>query len=362
MAKTNSGLNLNISIFSFITLKDKVFLARQLATMLAAGLPVDQSFRVLANQMKNPKLKEIYIGIFRDIESGKNLSYALGKYPNVFDSVFVAVVRSGEGSGQLDQVLLQLADRLESTQDFNSKVKAALMYPFFVFLVMIVITILMMIYVVPPLKSVFDQSNTALPFTTQVVISMSNFTVKFWWIEVAAMLGIFIGMYYYSKTETGGSMWDNLKIKFPIIKDLYVQLYMARFCRTLSMLTQSGVQVIEALAITSDVVQNRVYAKSIRNVIAQVERGIPISAPLYKDKNFPAIVPEMMMVGEQTGQAENIMLKLAEYYERETSNMIKGLSGLIEPIIIIVLGIAVGFLVISMVYPIYSLSAAGFGG
>lgn len=353
-------INLNTVLFRYVSLKEKVFLARQLATMISSGLAIDQAFKVMSSQTKNTYLLEVYQTIIRDLEQGSSLSTAISRHRRVFDPVFIAIIRSGEGSGQLDKVLLQLADRMEVTQDFNSKIRTALIYPAFILTVMIGIIVVMMLYVVPNLKTVFEQSNISLPWTTQTIIAISDFTVNYWWVELIVAIILLTGGFFFFRSNTGGSFWDSVKINLPVIRELYVQLYMARFCQTMSMLIKSGVPIIETLAITADVIQNRIYTRSLKLVAAQVERGIPMSVPLRQDKNFPSIVSEMLAVGEQTGKLEMILTKLSEFYERETNSMIKGMAGLIEPAVILIIGIGVGFLVYSIIVPIYSIAQTGF--
>jgi len=356
------GLNLkkDLAIFEHVSLKEKVFLTRQLATMLGAGLALDQSFKVLASQSENKYLQKVAAQIIADLEQGQNLSNALSRFKNVFDPVFVSVVRSGESTGQLDKVLEQLANQLETSQDFSSKIRSAMMYPAFIVVAMIAIIIAMMIFVIPQLKAVFASSGASLPWTTAMIVSLSDFTVKFWWAELIFIIILSSVLFFFFRSENGGSLWDRLKIRIPVIRDLFLQIYMARFCRTMSMLTAAGLPIIETIAITADVVQNRVIAQSLKAISGQVERGIPISVPMQRDKNFPVLVSQMVMVGEQTGKLEVVLAKLADYYESETDNMIKGMAGLIEPIIIVVIGAGVGFLVFSIMAPIYSIANTGF--
>ncbi|AKM81897.1 MAG: putative Type IV pilus assembly protein PilC [Berkelbacteria bacterium GW2011_GWE1_39_12] len=349
---------LQTDLFSRVGGKDKAVLARQLATMLGAGLAIDQSFRILSSQAQKQTLKKAYLGIVTDLEQGNSLSFSLSKYNKIFDPVFIAIVRSGENSGKLDLVLNQLADRLELTEEFNSKIKAAMYYPAFIVITMVVIIFLMMIFIVPQLKSVFADMNVELPLATRMIIAVSNFTVKFWWLDVIVLIAIVAGFSYFIRTKEGGSTWDKFKIHLPIARELYTMIYMARFCRTMSMLIQAGIPIMETIAISADVIQNHIYTKSLKDVAAQVERGIPMSVPLQKDKNFPPVVSEMIMVGEQTGKIGPVLTKLAEYYERETDTRIKSLSSLVEPVIIVIVGIGVGFLVFSIIWPIYSLAQA----
>lgn len=356
----SKALNVNIPFLTHVSSKDKALLARQLATMLSSGLDVAQAFKILASQTTKRLLKTTYIAVIMDLEQGNSLSFALARHKLVFDPVFVAIVRSGESSGKLDKVLDQLALRLEQSEDFNAKIKSALYYPVFVVATMFLIVILMMIYVIPQLKEVFADNDFSLPWTTQLILSISTFTVNYWWLEIIVLLILVMALMIFLRTKEGGSVWDNLKIKIPLINDMYELLYMSRFCRTMSMMLSSGIPIMEAIAITADVIQNRVYTRSLQAVAMQVERGIPMSVPLQKDKNFPQIVSQMVMVGEQTGKMSITLSKLAEYYEKETENKVKGLSALIEPVLIVLMGIGVGFLAFSIIWPIYSFAQKGF--
>lgn len=350
----------DIDIFSRVSGKDKALITRQLATMLSSGLAIDQAFKILNVQTKNKKLTVAYSAIIHDLEQGNSLSFALSRNTSIFDPVFIAIVRSGENSGKLDKVLDQLADRMEMTDDFNGKIKAALYYPVFVVITMIVIVILMMVYILPQLKMVFTDNNIPLPWTTQFILWVSDVTVKYWYIELVIVIAVGVGLFYFLKSRRGVKLVDKLKIKTPVFKDLFVLIYMARFCRTMSMLIQAGIPIMETIAISADVIQNYIYVESLKNIVSQVERGIPISVPMSRDKNFPVMVSQMILVGEQTGKMSVVLTKLAEYYEKETDNRIKGISSLIEPILIVIMGLGVGFLVISVIWPIYSIAQTGF--
>lgn len=353
-------MNLNITLFDRITIKDKIFLARQLSVMLGAGLPIDQCFKIIDLQTKKQALKRIYKQILKDLEDGESLSFAVSKHRKAFDPVFIAIIRSGESTGQLDKVLGQLADRMEITADFETKIRGALIYPVFVIVVMIVIIYLMMIYVVPSLKEVFADLGSELPFTTRAVIALSDFTIRFWWIEAIVFVLFIIGAFFFFRNPGGGSSWDNAKIKLPGFKAIFIQVYMARFSRTMTMLIKAGIPIMETIAVTADVLQNRILSSSLKQAASQIERGIPLSVPLDKDPHFPVLVSQMVLVGEQTGKMEVVLDKLAEYYEKEVDSMAKAVSSMIEPILIVIIGAGVGFLVYSIIYPIYSIARTGF--
>jgi len=346
----------DIVLFSRVTNKEKVFFARQLAVMISSGLPIDQAINLVKMQTRNAAFTKVLTAVYQDVTAGEALSVALGKHPQVFDRVFIAVVKSGEASGKLDKVLTHLADRMESFQTFKSKVRSALAYPIFIIVAMFLVIILMMIKVIPVLKQVFEESGVKLPWTTRSVMAISDFMVDWWWLVfiIAAILVALFWM-FFRLTRTGRFWWDVIKLKTPIVSYVAYDIYMARFTRTLGMLIASGIPIIETLKITAAAMNSRIYVRIIKKVIAQVERGIPMSVPLEKEKDFQVLVPQMIMVGEQTGRLETLMDKLADYYENEVDTKIKTIANLVEPVTIVIVGLGVGFLVYSILYPIYSL-------
>ena len=347
----------NIVIFSRVANKEKVFFARQLAVMISAGLMVDNAINLLKMQSKNPALKNVLEKVYQDIMAGEPLSNALAKFPKVFDEFFVSVVRSGEQTGKLDLVLNHLADRMEVFQTFSSKIKSALAYPAFIVVAMIAAVIIMMIKVVPVLKGIFEESGVQLPLSTRVIIYGSNFMIVQWPVVLAATVVLVVGLVlFFRYTERGRFWWDVIKLKTPLISYVSHDIYMSRFSQTLGMLISSGLPIIEALKITISVVNNRVYTRILKNVITQVERGVPMSEPLIKEKEIPVLVSQMVMVGEQTGRLETLMAKIADYYEQETDTKIRTLSNLIEPVTVVIVGVGVGFVLYSILYPIYSLA------
>ena len=346
----------NIVLFSRVTSQDKYFFCRQIAVMISGGIPLDNAINLVKTQTKNIAFKTVLEEIYKDLERGESLSASMAKHPKVFDDVFVAIVSSGETTGKLDKVLENLAARMEIMDTFSGKVKSALAYPIFIIVAMIAVVILMMIKVIPVLKSVFEDSGLKLPWTTRVIIAISNFMVSDWWLLLIIVVVVVAAVwFYFTQTRSGRFAWDWLKLKAPLVNYVSYDLYMARFARSLGMLIAAGVPIIETLKITARSLNNRIYIRIIKDVIAEVERGVPISVPLEKYKEFPALVPQMIMVGEQTGKLETLMDKTGDYYEREIDNKIKTITNLIEPVTIVIVGLGVGFLVYSILYPIYSL-------
>lgn len=345
-----------IVLFGRVSSKEKVFFARQVAMMVSSGVAIDNAINLIKLQTKNPIFANVLEQIYQDVEAGESLSAALGKHPKVFAPVFVAIVGSGETSGRLDKVLTHLADRMEDMEIFKSKIKSALAYPIFIIVAMTGVVIMMMVKVIPILKQIFEESNAKLPWATRALIAVSNVIINYWWILFPAIaIVIVVFWFYFARTQSGKMMWDLLKLKTPIIKFVSYDMYMARFSRTLGMLTSAGIPIIQALKITSQAMNNRIYVRILRNVITQVERGVPMSVPLEKEKYFLILVPQMIMIGEQTGRLEFLMEKLADYYESEVDTKIKTISSLIEPVTIVIVGAGVGFIIYSILYPIYGL-------
>ncbi|MFA6423168.1 MAG: type II secretion system F family protein [Patescibacteria group bacterium] len=339
-----------------VSVKEKAFFSRQLATMLSSGLPLTQSLYILAVQSTNEYFKSILNDVIFDLEAGYNFHNALSKHPKVFNKVFVSLVKAGESSGKLEQILDDLATQIENDAAFSSKIKAALLYPVFILVVLIGVSVMMMVKVIPQLEDVFKESNAKLPWITTTLMSMSRFMVHYWWICIFAIVGLVILVRVLLKTDGFEYFWNKFKIKGPIIGKIVTGIYMHRFTNTLSLLTSSGIPIIESLDIVGDVMNNRIYIEELQNVAVQVERGVPISVPLSKNSNFPLIVSQMIMVGEQTGKLDKVLKGLAKYYYEETDNKIKGISSLFEPVMIVFIGGGVAFLVFAILMPIYNLA------
>jgi type IV pilus assembly protein PilC len=339
-----------------IKTKEKLFFTRQLATMINAGLPIVQALNTLGEQISNKKFKEIILQVAGDVEGGLALSEALSRFPDVFPKVYIALVRSGEVSGTLDKVLMNLATQMEKDYSVVSRVRSAFYYPAFILVAMTAVIFLMMIYVIPQLTGIFQEAGAQLPITTRLMIGLSNFLVNFWYLVFILIIGAIVGFRSYINSEVGRRSWDNFKIKAPLIKNLLRQIYMERFTRTLGLLMESGLSVLDALDITSDVVGNVIFKEIILKVKSKVEVGENISENLKEYPEFPTLVSQMIAVGEETGQIDDICLRLSRFFEEEVDNAIKGLTSLIEPILMVFMGVAVGILVSAIIMPIYQLA------
>ena len=337
-----------------ISVRERAFLARQLATMLGAGVHLTQGISMIAEQVRNKRLQAILYEVVADINKGLSFSTATAKHPDAFDLIFVSIAKSGEASGKLDEVLEELATQLEEQDEFLSSIRGALIYPAFILVVMIGVAILMSIKVIPQLKQVFLESGANLPWQTQMLVFISDTMIKFWYIYIIGFLGVVAFLRWYMTTQQGILLYNQIQIKNPT--GIGLSVYMARFAGTLSMLTRAGVPIIQSVNITAEVMSNEIYRRSLKEVVSELERGIPLSTPILKNSYFPAIVGQMLTVGEQTGQIDTVLGKLAKFYRDEASRRVHDLSRLFEPAIIVVIGLGVAFIVFSILVPIYNIA------
>jgi len=345
------------ALFRRISHKERAFVSRQLAVMLQSGLPISQAVRSLSEQTSNPTLKEVLEEVLADLENGYKFSAAIKKHPKVFNQVFVSVVSAGEATGKIDIAMNLLADELERDQSFRSRVVGALLYPAFIVAAMIVVGILMVTRIVPALELVFQESNVPLPLSTRIVVGVTNSLINYWFVYVAVIaLAVVLFSRYYSHEE-GRRNVNALMLKLPVFGTLIRNLEMARFTRILGMMMEAGVPIIQALDAVSLVIDNVVYREAMTAVARNVERGAPISQSLVRNPIFPSIINQMVAVGEQTGRLEQVLHKLADYYEEETNQSIKNITALTEPVIFVVVGLGVAFLVFSIIVPIYNLAS-----
>jgi len=345
--------DIDISFLNRVTVKDKAFLARQLATMLDSGLSIDKALSVFINQTKNTRLKKALTLILADIEGGLSFSDAMKKHRDVFDQVYISIVVSGEAVGKLAEVLRKLAITLEKQDQFAAKVKSAFYYPGFVLVVLVIIVYIMITQVIPPLKEIFDEFGSELPWTTRNLMALSGFMVVYWWAFLMAVILLVIVGYFYFKTDGGKYILAKVQIKLPL--DIGKDVYMTRFAQTLAMLLSSGTPIIKALDITAEVMNNVIYEQIIKNAASQMERGIPLSVPLEKQAEFNSLVPQMIRVGEETGKIDQVLNNLNKYFENEANTKLNNINSLIEPALIVTIGLGVAFIVFAIIMPIYQL-------
>lgn len=346
-----------LSRFQRVGYGDIVNFTRQLATMVVAGLSIPDALTILRTQTTNQTFGQVINDIEHVIVGGGNLADALAKYPQHFSAIYVALVRAGESSGTLDQVLLRLADTLETEREFRSKVKGAMVYPIIIVIGMGVVVSVMMIVVIPKLTDLYKDFGIKLPWTTQVLISLSTFFVHFWWLMILGVGGFIVLFNKWKKTTIGERIIDTVVLKIPLFGDLQKKVLLVTFTRTLAMLITSGIHILNALQILRASLGNVLFRNAIDEISKKVEKGFPLGDTFAQYDVFPPIVSQMMKVGEETGKLDDTLSKLSTYFQTESEHLVRGLTTAIEPIIMVVLGVGVGFIVISVITPIYSLTS-----
>ena len=338
-----------------VGLADLVIFTRQLATMIDAGLAMVQSLQALADQTTNKVMRDVIRDVCARVESGDSFSEALQKHPKAFSRLYVCMVAAGEKGGLLAEILARLATYLESTARLRKKVKSAMMYPTVVTVVAILITIFLLVKVVPVFGDVFQNFGAKLPAPTLFLIELSTFVKKYFILIVPGGGGLVYGWFYFIKTKAGREFWDARRIKLPVFGAIAHKICLARFTRTLASLIRSGVPILEVLQIVSQTVGNVVMEKAIKQATNDIERGESISAALAKHPVFPNMIIRMITAGEQTGKIDNMLERISDFLDEEIETTLSGLTSLIEPILIVFLGVIVGGMVICMFLPIFQL-------
>ena len=353
-----SFLEKNISLFERVSNKDVVILSRQMATLFEAQVSALRVFQLLAMQSENITLRKKLKLVVDDLQSGSTISGALGRHPDVFSLFYINMVKAGEESGKLNETFMYLADHLDRTYEVTSKVKTALIYPAFVIFTFIAVMTLMLVVVIPKISGILKDSGQDIPIYTKIVLGISDFLVSYGIIFlIALVLGVF-AIWKYVKTEAGKYAWDEMKITTPFLKNLYIKLYLSRIADNMNTMLVSGIPMVRGLDLTSSVVDNEVYKKLLESVVEDVKAGSSVSDAMQKHDEVPGIFVQMVKIGEETGQLGNILKTLAAFYRREVTNAIDSVIGLIEPAMIVLLGLGVAFLLASVLVPIYNISSA----
>ena len=351
------GLFSNISLFERVSNKDIVILSRQMATLFESQVPALRVFQLLATQSENVVLRKRLKEVVDDLQAGNNMSASLAKHPDVFSPFYINMVKSGEESGKLDQTFGYLADHLERTYEVSSKVKTALIYPAFVIFTFIAVMVLMLVVVIPKISIILKDSGQAVPIYTKIVIGLSDFFVSY---GVFLLIAIIIGGFFlwrYLRTEKGRLAFDDTKISTPFVKNIYLKLYLSRIADNMNTMLASGIPMVRGLDLTASVVDNLVFKNILDATSEDVKGGISVSGALEKHDKIPGIFVQMVKIGEETGQLGNILKTLANFYRREVTNSVDSIVSLIEPAMIVLLGLGVSFLLASVLVPIYSISS-----
>lgn len=333
-----------------------VVFTRQMSTMIEAGLSLVDSLGILKDQ-SGPGLETVLGKVLVEVEGGKSFAVALDESGGGFSKVYIALVKVGESAGLLDKVLKKMADTLEAEKDFRSKTKGAMVYPAIVLSGMVVVGAIMMIFVVPKMTVMYTDMGIELPMITRILIGTSDFMVRFWYLLLLAVGGLMLFFSRWVKTEVGGLLVEQLEFKLPIWGQLKKDIILAKFARTTGLLMTAGISVLDALRIVADTLGSRIFGDSISRVATKVEKGVSFADSISIVEEFPVVLTRMVSVGEQTGKMDEVLTRLAMFYESESATKVKALTTAIEPLIMILMGIGVGFLVAAVILPIYHLTS-----
>jgi type IV pilus assembly protein PilC len=337
--------------------KDVMIFTRQLATMIDAGLPIVQGLDILAQQTPNKTFAKVVKQVKQDVEGGETLATSLGKHPKVFDDLYTNMIAAGELGGILDTILGRLAMYIEKATKLKAKIKGAMIYPASIVTVAVGVTAILLIYVIPVFGEMFASFGKALPLPTQIAINLSNITIAYFHYFIAAAISMVFGLRLSYRTEKGRFAIDGILLKLPIFGELFRKTSVARFTRTLSTLLTSGISVLDALIITAKTAGNKVVEKAILDARQSITEGKTLTAPLMASQVFPPMVCQMINVGENTGALDAMLAKIADFYDDEVDSAVSNLTALMEPLVIVFLGIVIGGLVVSMYLPIFQLGS-----
>lgn len=350
------GKSISFSIFTRISAKEVHIFTRQLATLLGANIPLVSALASLVTQTSNPAFKKIIAQIKESVNEGNTLTSAMAEFPRVFSNVYVNMVRAGEASGSLDIVMERLADFGEKQEELRGKLSTALIYPCIMALICIGVLVLLITYIIPNITHVFVEMDQVLPLPTRVLIEVSDFLKVYWFAAGVILLALIAGMRFFMQTSTGRALWDILILKIPIVGRVMQKIILARFASTLGSLLQSGVALITSMEIVKTIVNNSQIANVVDEAIVQIREGKSMTISLSNSPWFPPMFIQMVGVGEQAGNLENMLNKVAKAYEREVESAVTGMTALIEPLMIVVMGGVVGAIIISILLPIFEMN------
>lgn len=353
-AKTPFSLDFGSSGVSF---NDLVHFTRQLSTMITAGLTLVEALGILRQQLAKPSLIKLVTQIEDEVKGGKSLVEVLEKNPKVFPPIYIALVRAGEATGKLDVILSRLADSLEKSKNFKSKIKGVMIYPSIVVSGMVIVSFIVMTVVVPRLTSLYQEFGVDLPLPTQILITLSTFLLNYWLLMIVVGIGSVVVFLKWKETYLGKHILATITLRMPIFGPLIKQSTLVEVTRTLALLIDGGVPILSSLEIAQDATDNILYKEAFKEAAKKVEKGFSLSEPMSRNTLFPPILTQMVSVGEQTGKLGDSLFKLSGYFETEAENAVRTLTTAIEPLIMVVLGLGVGFLVMAVLLPIYSLTS-----
>jgi len=355
VVKMAGNITFNSPFSQHVSVKDKIIFTKQLALMLRSGLSIIDALESIREETSSKYLQSIVADLSQEIQGGKNLSEALKKYANVFGQIYINMVSAGEESGKAEEVLERIAAQLEKDYELNRKIKSALAYPLIVLVVLVVVMIIIVTYIIPGLSKIFEQSNVKLPAVTRAVLAISNAFVHYGLWFLIAFIGLFALGYLWQRSESGKIFFAKCVTKVPVIGDLLKKSYVSRFCRTFAALFSAGLPLLDALKSSGEVMVNLIYVRDSYAVAEKVKSGTSLSLALKNSAVFPKMVGQMATVGEKSGNLDEVFSNLADFYDREIDNTTSNISTLLEPVLIVIMGIGIALVILSVLQPIYGL-------
>jgi len=338
--------------------KDLVMFFRQFAVMIEANVTIVESLKTLVDQTKNISLQKLISDLAYDVDSGYLLSDAMAKRSDIFSEFYINIIRSGETSGKLEEVLNYLADEVEKNYDMVSKIKNAMIYPIFIITALVGVGIFMMVFILPELISVIEESGGELPVSTRILIAVSNFLQSYLWLVIILAIGVVFGFKYIAKTKKGGAILDKMRISLPVFGNLFRLIYIVRFTRSLGTLLKGGVNISKSLEISGRVVKNQVYKRLINDTLKAVNDGSSIVSAFEKSSDMPVMVTQMMAIGEKAGKLDDVLDRITEFYNKEINSTLDNLTTILEPLIMVILAVGVGIMVAAVILPMYNLASS----
>lgn len=340
-----------------VPMKEKVVFMRQMATMVGAGLPLSRSLEIMTQQAENPQFRRVLVNVLDSVQSGKTLADSFRQEEEVFDNITINLIGAGEESGNLEIILEKLATELEEKDALAGKIKSAMIYPAIILVIIVVVILLMMFVLVPAMADIYKDFDAELPFITRLLMSMSDFFINYWWALVVGALVIFIGGKFYLDSPGGKRTFDKLVLKIPVIGGIVTKMQISQFTRILSLLLGSGLSIIKAIELTADSLSNTMFRETLMDAKDEVEKGGPLAIPIARSEYYPLLVSSMIAVGEETGEMDAVLAKVAEYYKDEVDTATGNLSTILEPVFLVVMGVAIGFIALGVYMPMFQLSS-----
>jgi type II secretion system protein F len=363
ISPSSTGQKLSLSMkfsiplpFSAISGADLLAFTQELSTLIKAGLPLDRTLSILVEITENEKLKKVVQEVLKDVRGGRSFSDALAHHPRFFDRLYVNMVKAGEAGGVLDIVLDRLVDFLQRSQQLKSTILNAMIYPIILISVMAIVIVVMLMFVIPRFTMIFESMGKTIPLPTQILLSSSEVIKNFWWLILAVIIIISVLFQRYRTTEQGRLNWDTFKLKLPLLRDLILKIEVARFSRTLGTLINSGVPLLGALTIVKEVIKNVVVSNSISDISKGAKEGKGVSGPMRAVGIFPSLAMHMIRVGEETGKLDEMLIRVADTYDEEVQNTTKRFISALEPVLILVMALLVGFIVMSLIWAILGIN------